>query len=147
MVAQTQPGGRGLERRLKQHGAARRCEVCKAVSAYQAGELPAADAMARAGWERSNPAQRSLLLDIFGLSEAPPELAAAVPAAQAEKEPAAWHSLISARGPGEPEPRPRGQSAPPDPVLAAAVAELERGWLIPQPVARPPPEPELEAGL
>ena len=30
VLAQTQPGGRSLERRLKQHGAARRCEVCTA---------------------------------------------------------------------------------------------------------------------
>ena len=74
VLAQTQPGGRSLERRLKQHGAARRCEVCKAVGGYQAGDLPAADALARAGWGRSNPAQRSLLLDIFGLPEPPAAL-------------------------------------------------------------------------
>jgi hypothetical protein len=148
VVAQTQPGGRGLERRLKQHGAARRCEVCKAVGAFQAGELPASDALARAGWDRSNPAQRSLLLDIFGLPEPPPELAVAAPAAQAAPEPAARHSFVPApRMPEGPEPQPGGQPAPPDPVLAAAVEELERGWLTPQPTARPPPEPELEAAL
>src|SRR6202042_2890535 len=48
VLAQTQPGGRGLERRLKQHGAARRCEVCKAVSASQAGDLPVHEALTRA---------------------------------------------------------------------------------------------------
>ena len=32
------------------------------------------EALPRAGWGRSNPAQRSLLLDIFGLPEAPPGL-------------------------------------------------------------------------
>ena len=45
VLAQTQPGGRTLERRLKQHGATRRCEVCKAASAYQSGELAAPEAL------------------------------------------------------------------------------------------------------
>lgn len=148
VLAQTQPGGRGLERRLKQHGAARRCEVCKAVSAWQAGDLPAPDALARAGWGRSNPAQRSLLLDIFGLPEAPPALAAAAPDARPAPDPVAWHSFIPApRPPGEPEPWPWGKPAPADPVLDAAVAELERSWRAPELTARPPPEPELQAGL
>ena len=73
VLAQTQPGGRALERRLKQHGATRRCEVCKAAGAYQSGELTAPEALARAGWDRSNPVQRSLLLDIFGIPK-PPEM-------------------------------------------------------------------------
>ena len=73
VLAQTQPGGRATERRLKQHGATRRCEVCKAAGAYQSGELTAPEALARAGWDRSNPVQRSLLLDIFGLPQ-PPEM-------------------------------------------------------------------------
>ena len=38
---------------------------------YQSGELPAPEALARAGWDRSNPVQRSLLLDIFGIPTAP----------------------------------------------------------------------------
>ena len=59
VLAQTQPGGRATERRLKQHGAARRCEVCKAAGAYQSGELTAPEALTRAGWDRSNPVQRS----------------------------------------------------------------------------------------
>ena len=73
VLAQTQPGGRATERRLKQHGATRRCEVCKAAGAYQSGELTAPEALARAGWDRSNPVQRSLLLDIFGIPK-PPEI-------------------------------------------------------------------------
>src|SRR5512142_1497079 len=97
VLAQTQPGGRSLERRLKQHGAARRCAVCKAVGAYQAGDLPAADALARAGWARSNPAQRSLLLEMFGLP-GPPEAMAAAPARPAPPEPAPIRPV--------PEPRP-----------------------------------------
>jgi hypothetical protein len=148
VLAQTQPGGRTLERQLKQHGAARRCEVCKAVSAWQAGDLPAPDALARAGWGHSNPAQRSLLLDIFGLPEAPSALAAAAPDARTAPEPVAWHSFIPApRPPGESEPWPWGKPVPADPVLEAAVAELERSWRAPELTARPPPEPELQAGL
>src|SRR5512142_2147167 len=51
VLAQTQPGGRTTERRLKQHGAARRCEVCKALTGYRAGELTAPEGLARAGWD------------------------------------------------------------------------------------------------
>ena len=94
------------------------------------------------------PAQRSLLLDIFGLPEAPPALAAAAPDARPAPDPVAWHSFIPApRPPGEPEPWPWGKPAPADPVLEAAVAELERSWRAPELTARPPPEPELQAGL
>jgi hypothetical protein len=147
VLAQTQPGGRSLERRLKQHGAARRCEVCKAVGSYQAGQLAAEDALGRAGWGRSNAVQRSMLLDIFGLPEPPATLQDPAPAAPA-REPVAWHSFIPPpRPPGEPELRAWGQPVPADPVLDAAVAELERGWRAPELTARPPPEPELEAGL
>lgn len=147
VLAQTQPGGRTLERRLKQHGAARRCEVCKAVGSYQAGQLAAEDALGRAGWGRSNVVQRSMLLDIFGLPEPPAALQDPAPATTAQ-EPVAWHSFIPApRPPREPEPRAWGQPVPADPVLDAAVAELERGWRAPELTARPPPEPELQAGL
>jgi hypothetical protein len=147
VLAQTQPGGRTLERQLKQHGAARRCEVCKAVNGYQAGELAAEDALSRAGWDRSNPVQRSMLLDIFGLPEPPPVLAAGTPDLTTAPEPVAWHSFIPAPRPDEPEPRWWGQPVPADPVLDAAVAELERSWRAPELTARPPPEPELQAGL
>ena len=113
VLAQTQPGGRTLERRLKQHGATRRCEVCKAVSGYQAGDLPAADALGRAGWDRSNPVQRSMLLDIFGLPEPPAGAADPAPAASTAPEPEAWHSFIPApRLPGEPEPLAVAASRP-----------------------------------
>ncbi|MGP7995754.1 MAG: hypothetical protein ACLPKI_00220 [Streptosporangiaceae bacterium] len=148
VLAQSQPGGRGLERRLKQHGAARRCEVCKAVNGYQAGELAAEDALSRAGWDRSNPVQRSMLLDIFGLPVPPAALQDPAPAVSAAPEPQAWHSYIPAPPPpSEPEPWPWGKPAPADPVLEAAVAELERSWRAPELSARPPPEPELQAGL
>ena len=100
VLAQTQPGGRTLERQLKQHGAARRCEVCKAVNGYQAGELAAEDALSRAGWGRSNPVQRSMLLDIFGLPE-PPAALQTPPPRSPRRSP--W--------PGTPSSRPRGQTS------------------------------------
>jgi hypothetical protein len=140
VLAQTQPGGRSLERRLKQHGAARRCEVCKAASAYQAGELAAPDALARAGWARSTPAQRSLLLEMFGLP-GPPAVLAAATAPPAPPEPA----------PMRPVPEPRPISAAAAAEIDALTAGLIAGWRIPELTARPPPapgpEPELEAGL
>ena len=140
VLAQTQPGGRSLERRLKQHGAARRCEVCKAVGGYQAGDLPAADALARAGWGRSNPAQRSLLLEMFGLPGPPAALAAAT-ARPARPEPAPMRPVP------EPRPIPAAEAAEIDALTAGLIA----GWRIPELTARPPPapgpEPELQAGL
>ena len=56
VLAQTEPGGRAEERRLKQHGAARRCGVCKAADGYQSGQLTASEALTRAGWEPGQPA-------------------------------------------------------------------------------------------
>ena len=150
VLAQTQPGGRTLERRLKQHGAARRCEVCRAVSGYQAGELAAEDALGRAGWDRSNPVQRSMLLDIFGLPEPPAALQGPAPAAAPRR--SRWPGTPSSRPRARPvEPAPfwpwPGQPAPADPALEAAVEALERGWTTPESDAHPAPEPVLEAGL
>jgi hypothetical protein len=75
VVAQTEPGGRTEERRLKQHGAARRCEVCKAAEGYQSGQLTASEALTRAGWDRASQHERGLLLGVFGLSQVPENLA------------------------------------------------------------------------
>jgi hypothetical protein len=150
VLAQTQPGGRGLERQLKQHGATRRCEVCKAVGGFQAGELAAEDALGRAGWGRSNEVQRSMLLGIFGLAEPPAALQDPAAAAAAAEEPQAWHSFVPApRPPGEPAPAwgIGGQPVPADPALEAAVGALERSWATPEPEAHPPQEPVLEAAL
>jgi hypothetical protein len=71
VVAQTEPGSRGKERQLKKHGAARRCEVCKAVDGYQSGQLTAPEALNHAGWDRASQHERGLLLDMFGLSQTP----------------------------------------------------------------------------
>lgn len=76
VLAQTEPGDRAEERRLKQHGAARRCGVCRAADGYQSGQLTASEALTRAGWERTSQHERGLLLDIFGLSQAPENLSA-----------------------------------------------------------------------
>jgi hypothetical protein len=148
VLAQAQPGGRTLERRLKQHGATRRCEVCKAASAYQSGELAAPEALARAGWDRSNPVQRSVLLDIFGLPEPPGMPAADAPAepsgppaaAPSPQVPAPWSELWL--WPGRPVPR-----SALDPELDGVVEALIAGWTTPGPTAQPPPEPVVEAGL
>ena len=163
MLAQTQPGGRSLERRLKQHGATRRCEVCKAAGAYQSGQLTAPEALARAGWDRSNPVQRSLLLDIFGIPTPPemptagaPEAVAVEPAAVTAGPPAAAARLEVPAPRTEP---PRGWPWPGRPALAPGreldpvVDALIASWRSPEADARPepaahsPPEPVLEAGL
>ncbi len=155
VLAQTQPGGRATERRLKQHGATRRCEVCKAAGAYQSGELTAPEALARAGWDRSNEVQRSLLLDIFGIPQLPEvrsadaREAAAKPPAVTATQHSALRSQISAPRAEQPQSWPwPGRSAPaPGPELDAVVEELIQGWVTPQPDAQPQPEPLLEAGL
>ncbi len=165
VLAQTQPGGRATERRLKQHGATRRCEVCKAAGAYQSGQLTAPEALARAGWDRSNPVQRSLLLDIFGLP-GPPEMppADACEATAAESPAVTAGQPSAAARPQVPAPRAEppqswpwpGRPAPaPGPELDPVVDALIASWRPPEADARPqpepaahsPPEPLLEAGL
>ena len=144
VLAQTQPGGRITERQLKKHGAARRCEVCKATADYRAGELTAPEALARAGWDRSNPVQRSLLLDIFGIPEPPTAAAADPPEAAAAPAPVAPgprpERLLGWPWPGSPAPAL-------DPELDAVVDALIADWTTPHPAAHPSPESLLEAGL
>ena len=140
VLAQTQPGGRGLERRLKQHGAARRCEVCKAVDGYRAGELTAEAALARAGWDRSNQVQRSILLEIFGLPKPPEATSAQPPGAAPARPPDASRQ--------EPHPAPEA-----GPEIDVVVDALINSWRSPEPEAQPQPgadaqpQPELEAAL
>lgn len=138
VLAQTQPGDRTTERRLKQHGATRRCEVCKAVGGYRAGELTAQEALARAGWDRSNEVQRSVLLEIFGLPEPPKAAPAPAPVASPPNVPAP-----RPEPPAEPQPAPA-----PGPGMDALVDALIQGWSTPKADAQPQPEPglELEAG-
>ena len=137
VLAQTQPGDWATERRLKQHGATRRCEVCKAAGAYQSGELTAPEALARAGWDRSNEVQRSLLLDIFGLPK-PPEDGLRGRFRRKRR--------AGARGPSS---RNRVQKL--GPRLTPSSTPWSTRWFragrTPQPDAQPQPEPLLEAGL
>jgi hypothetical protein len=128
VLAQTEPGGRIRERQLKKHGATRRCEVCKAIGGYQAGNLTAAGALTRAGWGRATQYQRTLLLDMFSLPEPPPELA---PASPRPPEPAPR--------PFVPVPRPEPLTAP-GPEVDALVDALIASW---SPKAEP--EHEMEA--
>ena len=143
VLAQTEPGWGDRERQLKQHGASRRCQVCKAVEGYQAGELSPDQALGRAGWDRASEHERALLLDMFGISpeQAPP------PAA----EPAGPQSPAP-----EPEPEPRGpvpfHGVPCQitPEVVALVDQLQDGWTreaMSQAAAQAPEaaaEPELE---
>ena len=140
VLAQTQPGDRTTERRLKQHGATRRCEVCKAVDGYRAGELTANTALARAGWDRSNEAQRSILLEILGLPK-PPEASSTQPREAAPAQP-----------PDASRQEPQ-LSPVPDPEIDAVVGALIKGWRSPKAEVQPQPgsaaqiQPELEAAL
>jgi hypothetical protein len=140
VLAQTQPGGRTTERRLKQHGATRRCEVCKAVDGFRAGELAPEAALARAGWDRSNEVQRSILLEIFGLPKLPEATSA--------------HPSEAALAQSPHAPRPEQQLSPaPDPEIDAVVDALIKSWRSPKAEAQPQPgtgtriQPELEAAL
>jgi hypothetical protein len=147
VVAQTEPGGRSEERRLKQHGAARRCEVCKAADGYRAGQLSAAEALTRAGWERASQHERGLLLGIFGLPQAPENMPAQ-PAPRPQT-PASQTSPASDEARVIPAPRPapdvRYQITP---EVEALVDQLQAAWAA-EPEAAPQAEagvPELEAG-
>jgi hypothetical protein len=116
VLAQTQPGDRTEERRLKQHGAARRCQVCKALKGYQAGELSREQALSSAGWDRASQHERGLLLDIFGLSQPPEHRSAPQP------DTAGGEVLVV------PAPRPAPAAQVITPEIVAAVGQLEQGW-------------------
>jgi hypothetical protein len=143
VLAQTEPGGTARERRLKQHGATRRCEVCKAIKGYQAGELSQEQALARAGWDRASQHERGLLLDIFGLSQAPENM----PAQPAPRPDTPAAQPGPARGEAHVIPAPRPA---PDvhhqitPEVVALVDQLQATWAAePAPLAAAGlPEPE-----
>jgi hypothetical protein len=71
---------RDREHQLKYRGASRRCDVCKAQRDLESGQITPGQALTRAGWDRSSEHERGVLLDIFGLVAAPPDLAACAPA-------------------------------------------------------------------
>jgi len=126
VLAQTEPGGTSRERQLKQHGAARRCEVCKAIKGYQAGELSRELALARAGWDRASQHERRLLLDMFGLSQAPH------PGASGDGPrpgmPAPQPGPASGEVRDIPAPRPAPAERYITPEVVALVGQLETAW-------------------
>jgi predicted GIY-YIG superfamily endonuclease len=128
VVAQTEPGDGKRERSLKQHGASRRCEVCKAVEGYQAGELSQEQALGRAGWDRASEHERGLLLDMFGLSQAP-QPAPAQPADGPRPDmpaPQPGPAVGEVRVVPAPRPAPAAQYITPE--IVALVDQLEQGW-------------------
>jgi hypothetical protein len=138
ILAQTEPGGHGKERQLKKHGAARRCEVCKAVGGYQAGELSRDQALARAGWDRASQHERGLLLDIFGAGQAPQNTPAS---------PASPPSPASGEVRVIPAPRPAPGTQHITPHVVALVDQLETRWAAQRQAAQAAAgRPEPEAG-
>ena len=126
-LAQTEPGDRTEERRLKQHGAARRCGVCKAADGYQAGQLTASEALTRAGWDRASEHERGLLLDMFGLSQ-PPKNLSAQPCPRPEM-PAPRPGPASGEVRVIPAPRPAPDAQyQVTPEVVALVDQLEAAW-------------------
>jgi hypothetical protein len=138
VLAQTEPGGIDRERQLKQHGAARRCEVCKAVSGYQAGELSREQALSLAGWDRATEHERGLLLDMFGLSQ-PRENISAQPGPRPD-------TPASQPGPADgdlrvvPASRPAPDAQYITPEIVALVDQLGRSW-----TAKAEPQPSAPA--
>jgi hypothetical protein len=129
---------RDREHQLKYRGASRRCEVCRAERDVQAGKITAEQGLERAGWDRATGYERGLLLEIFGLEAAPPNLAARPPAPP-EPEPITPH-----------QPQPVAEytaemEAVVDRLCAQWKAEAEAARAAPDEPAREP-EPELEAG-
>jgi hypothetical protein len=133
VLAQTEPGGADRERQLKQHGAARRCEVCKAVNGYKAGELSQEQALAHAGWDRASEHERGLLLDMLGLSQPPENMSA-----QPGPEPAAPTSGDEVRAIPAPRPAPAAQHITPE--IVALVDQVGQSW-----TAKAEPQPRTQA--
>jgi hypothetical protein len=96
---------RDREHQLKYRGAARRCQVCRAQRDLEAGKITPEQALARSGWDQAREYQRGLLLEIFGLDEAPASLAV--------------------RPPAPPEPKPFVPAPAPGELSAADLAEMD----------------------
>jgi hypothetical protein len=151
VLAQTEPGGADRERQLKRHGAARRCDVCKAVSGYQAGELSREQALSLAGWDRASQHERGLLLDMLGLSEPPQNM----PAQPGPRPGVPTPQPGPATGEVSTVPAPRRPPAVQHitPEIVALVDRLQAGWDresaagpgAPVPDAAVEPEMELQA--
>jgi hypothetical protein len=121
---------RDRETQLKERGASRRCSVCQSLRAVEKGRIGKDEALTRAGWDRASDYERGLLLEIFGLEAAPPNLAVREP--QPEPKP-----FVPRPAPGEPSPE---QLAEMDALIDGLVAQWTAG-----PKAEAEAEPELEA--
>jgi hypothetical protein len=106
---------RDREAQLKERGASRRCSVCQAQRAVEAGRMTKQEALAKSGWDRGSAYERGVLLEIFGLQAAPPDLAARAPAPP-EPEP-----FVPRPAPGEISPEELAE-------LDALVDVLVAGW-------------------
>jgi hypothetical protein len=62
---------RDRETQLKERSATRRCSVCRAQRAVEAGGITKEEALAKSGWFRASDYERGILLDIFGLEKQP----------------------------------------------------------------------------
>ena len=72
VLADVEPGvTRDRETQLKERSASRRCSVCQAQRAVEAGRITKEEALARSGWDRASDYERGILLDIFGLEKQP----------------------------------------------------------------------------
>jgi hypothetical protein len=117
------------EHQLKYRGASRRCSVCRALRAVEAGRITKEEALARSGWSRASDYERGILLDIFGF----------------EKQPECIPEIYSPR-PIVPAPSPQPASEI-DPALDAVVDALCAEWNSPKAEAfADAPELEAEAG-
>jgi hypothetical protein len=128
VLAQTEPGGTSRERQLKQHGATRRCEVCKAIKGYQAGELSQEQALARAGWDRASEHERGLLLDMFGIGQSPQGTPGRPAGGPRPDVPAPQPGPASGGVRDMPAPRPALAERYITPEVVALVGKLEAAW-------------------
>jgi predicted GIY-YIG superfamily endonuclease len=165
VIGLAEPGDRQRERQIKGHNASRYCNVCHALEDYWSGQLSGPEALARAGWGIATPHERTLLLDMFGIDQAPEHVLELDP----ELDP--FRQAPELRGPEhtpkqlpEVEPihlAPEPQVVEVTPELEALVEALEARWrqeaqvepereveqLPAVPAPRPAPEPQAQAEI
>ena len=100
--------------------------MCKAVKGYQAGELSQEQALARAGWDRASEHERGLLLDMFGLSQAPQPAPHSPPPARRPRRPQPGPPSGEVRVVPAPRPAPAARHITPE--IVALVDQLQEGW-------------------
>jgi hypothetical protein len=145
VIGLAEPGDRNRERQIKGHDASRHCNVCQALKSYWSGQVSGPEALARAGWGIATPHERTLLLDMFGIDQAPER----IPELDPEVDP--FRQAPELRGPEHtpeqlPEVNPIHLASEPQvveatPELEALVEALEARW---RQEAKAEPEPEVE---